>query len=276
MTEPDHTDARQAPSAETAVELEGITKTFPGVLANDHIDLVVQRGEVHCLLGENGAGKSTLMSILAGMVRPDEGRIVLDGREVEIVSPKRAIELGIGMVYQHTSLVPTLTVLENLMLGRSEGGLRLVAGGARRRLAEVADALGVELDPDATAGTLALGRQQEVEIIKALWSGSRILILDEPTSMLTPQGVAQLAQVLGRLKGQGLAVIFITHKLHEAVSMGDRVSILSQGRLVGAIEPDELRAKTAEELQERIVALMFGARAPQAADVAELAEHVEG
>src|SRR5205085_11254912 len=132
-------------------------------------------------------------------------------------------------------------------------------------------------DPDATAGTLALGRQQEVEISKALWSGSRVLILDEPTSMLTPKGVAQLAQVLERLKGQGLAVIFITHKLHEAVSMGDRVSILSQGRLVGSIEPDELRSKTAEELQERSVVLMFGGRAPQAAaDVAELAEHVEG
>src|SRR5881275_1039050 len=169
-----------------AVELIDITKAFPGVLANDRISLRVRRGDVHCLLGENGAGKSTLMSILSGMVRPDDGRILLDGREVEIDSPKRAIELGIGMVYQHTSLVPTLTVLENLMLGRSEGGLRLVAGGARRRLAEVAD---------ATAGTLALGRQQEVEIIKALWSGSRVLILDEPTSMLTPQGVEKLAGV---------------------------------------------------------------------------------
>src|SRR2546430_14577252 len=166
---------RALPAADAAVELVDITKAYPGVLANDRISLVVRRGEVHCLLGENGAGKSTLMSILSGMVRPDDGRIVLDGDEVEIDSPKRAIELGIGMVYQHTSLVPTLTVLENLMLGRADG-LRLEVGSARRRLQELAGALGVDVDPDATAGTLALGRQQELEIIKALWSGSRILI----------------------------------------------------------------------------------------------------
>ena len=179
------------------------------------------------------------------------------------------------MVYQHTSLVPTLTVVENLMLGQADG-IRLDAARVRRRLEELGGSLGLDIPPEAPAGTLALGQQQQLEIVKALWRGSKVLILDEPTSMLTPQGVTELAQVLVRLKGQGLAVIFITHKLHEAISMADRVSILSQGRLVGAIQPDELRKKSADELQERIVSLMFRGAARQAADVAELSEHVEG
>jgi simple sugar transport system ATP-binding protein len=254
----------------TAVELVGITKSFPGVVANDHIDLRVEAAEVLCLLGENGAGKSTLMNILSGMVRPDAGRIVVHGGDVEIDSPRAAIELGIGMVYQHSTLVPTLTVLENLMLG--ENGLRLDVAGARRRLAALGRTLGVEIDPDTTAGTLALGQQQQVEIIKALWRGSRVLILDEPTSMLTPQGVVELGNVLRRLKEQRLAVIFITHKLHEAIELGDRVAVLKQGRLVGTIEHGELRARTPAELQETIVRLMFGDDSRRLADVAELQE----
>jgi ABC-type uncharacterized transport system ATPase subunit len=261
-------------SEQPAVELIEITKAFPGVLANDRISLAVERGEVHCLLGENGAGKSTLMNILSGMVRPDSGQVKLDGRAVEIDSPKHAIALGIGMVYQHTSLVPQLTVLENLMLGEAEG-IRLNARAARERLRELGGSIGLDVDPAATTGILALGQQQQLEIIKALWRGSKVLILDEPTSMLTPQGVAELEQIVVRLTSQGLAVIFITHKLHEAVSIGDRVSILSQGRLAGAIEPDELRSASHEELQERIIALMFGGQARQVADVAELTDTVE-
>jgi general nucleoside transport system ATP-binding protein len=257
-----------------AVDLVGITKAFPGVLANDRISLSVRRGEVHCLLGENGAGKSTLMNILSGMLRPDSGEIRLEGRSVEIHSPKHAIELGIGMVYQHTSLVPQLTVLENLMLGEGEG-IRLNAPAARARLADLGGSIGLDVDPSATTGTLALGQQQQLEIIKALWRGSKVLILDEPTSMLTPAGVAELEQILERLKAQGLSVIFITHKLHEAVSIGDRVSVLSQGRLVGAIEPEELHTATHEELQERIVALMFGGQLQQVADVVELTDEVD-
>jgi ABC-type uncharacterized transport system ATPase subunit len=263
-------DGREQP----AVELVGITKTFPGVLANDAISLKVRRGEVHCLLGENGAGKSTLMNILSGMLRADAGEIRLEGRRVEIHSPKHAIELGIGMVYQHTSLVPQLTVLENVMLGEGEG-IRLNAAAARARLADLGGSIGLEVDSSATTGTLALGQQQQLEIIKALWRGSKVLILDEPTSMLTPAGVAELEHILERLKAQGLSVIFITHKLYEAVSMGDRVSVLSQGRLVGAIEPEELHAATHEELQERIVGLMFGGQVKQAADVVELTDEVE-
>jgi len=244
------------------------------VLANDRISLEVRRGEVHCLLGENGAGKTTLMNILSGMLRPDGGQVKLDGRVVEIDSPKHAIGLGIGMVYQHTSLVPQLTVLENLMLGEA-GGIRLNASAARERLRELGGSIGLDVDPSATTGTLALGQQQQLEIIKALWRGSKVLILDEPTSMLTPQGVAELEQIIARLKGQGLAVIFITHKLHEADSMGDRISVLAQGRLAGAIEPDELRSATNEELQARIIALMFGSQVQQAADVVELTGEVE-
>jgi ABC-type uncharacterized transport system ATPase subunit len=261
-------------SEQPAVEMIEITKAFPGVLANDRISLTVRRGEVHCLLGENGAGKSTLMNILSGMARPDSGQITLDGRVVEVDSPKTAIALGIGMVYQHTSLVPQLTVLENLMLGEAEG-IRLNARAARERLRELGGSIGLDVDPGATTGILALGQQQQLEIIKALWRGSKVLILDEPTSMLTPQGVAELEQIVARLTGQGLAVIFITHKLHEAISMGDRVSVLSQGRLVGAIEPDQLASATHEELQDRIVALMFGSQARQVADVAELTDEVE-
>jgi len=257
-----------------AVELIEITKEYPGVLANDRISLAVRRGEVHCLLGENGAGKSTLMNILSGMVRPDSGEVRLDGRHVEIHSPKHAIGIGIGMVYQHTSLVPQLTVLENVMLGEGEG-IRLNAAAARERLRELGGSIGLDVEPGATTGLLALGQQQQLEIIKALWRGSKVLILDEPTSMLTPQGVAELERIIARLKEQGLAVIFITHKLHEAIAMGDRVSVLSQGRLVGAIEPDDLRSATHEELQERIIALMFGGQAERVVDVAELTDKAE-
>jgi general nucleoside transport system ATP-binding protein len=273
-----HTEDTTGPAAHVdapAVELTGITKAYPGVVANDRIDLAVRRGEVHCLLGENGAGKSTLMGILAGMVDPDDGAIRVDGREVRIDSPKRALELGIGMVYQHTTLVPTLSVVENLMLGAHDG-LRLDVRGARARLDELAGMLGVELDPDAETGSLALGRQQQVEIIKALWRGSEVLILDEPTSMLTPQGVAELAKVLVRLKGQGLAVVLITHKLHEATSQGDRVTILKAGRVVGALAPADLGGRSADEIQSLIVGMMFGEQVSVAPEVVELQEHVEG
>jgi ABC-type uncharacterized transport system ATPase subunit len=264
-----------APTAGTpAVELAAITKTFPGVVANDRIDLTVRRGEVLCLLGENGAGKSTLMSILSGMLRPDSGRVLVDGREMEIDSPRAAIELGIGMVYQHSTLVPTLSVLENLMLG-AEGGLRLDVAGARRRLAELSGTLGVQIDPGAQAGSLALGQQQHVEIVKALWRGSRVLILDEPTSMLAPQGVVELGNVIGRLKQSGLAVVFITHKLHEALDLGDRVVILRQGRLAGSLGPEVVAGRSREELQGMIVGLMFGEESRAVEGVAELADRVE-
>jgi simple sugar transport system ATP-binding protein len=255
------------------VELIGITKRFPGVLANDRIDLALLGGEVHCLLGENGAGKSTLIGILSGLLRPDAGTIKVDSIETSIPSPRAALDIGIGTVPQHSALIPALTVLENLMLGDNRR-LRLDASGTRRRLAELADLLGVEVDPDTKAIDLALGHQQQVEIIKALWRGSRVLILDEPTSMLTPQGVAELGKALARLKERGHAIIFITHKLHEALSLGDRISILRQGRLVGTIEPQSLRSKSADDLRAEIVRTMFGEEARSVADAPELQEEV--
>ncbi len=261
-------DQLDRPSA--AVELVDVTKQFPGVLANDAISLTMYRGEVHCLLGENGAGKSTLMGILSGMLQPDSGRIRIDGSDAHIDSPRRALELGIGTVYQHTTLIPALTVIENLMLG-SSGGVRLDVEGSRTRLKELADRLGITVDPNAVAGSLALGRQQQVEIIKALWRGSRVLILDEPTSMLTPTGVAELQQVLEELKGQGLAIAFITHKLHEALAIGDRVSVLRRGRLVGGIDHDEFRASSPDEVRDRIIQMMFGDEATAAPAMVELA-----
>jgi simple sugar transport system ATP-binding protein len=243
------------------------------VLANDRIDLTLHRGEVHCLLGENGAGKSTLIGILSGLNRPDAGTIRVEGVETAISSPRTALELGIGTVPQHSALIPALTVLENLMLGDTRR-LRLDEEGARKRLDELARLLGVQVDPDVRAVDLALGHQQQVEIIKALWRGSRVLILDEPTSMLTPQGVAELTKVLARLKEQGHAVIFITHKLHEALSLGDYISILRQGRLAGTIDGRALHEKDPDELRAEIVRIMFGDEARAVADVAELRDEL--
>jgi ABC-type uncharacterized transport system ATPase subunit len=263
------TDADSPP----IVELLGITKAFPGVLANDRIDLTLRAGAVHCLLGENGAGKSTLIGILCGLTRPDAGTIRIDGVEIVISSPRRALERGIGTVHQHSTLIPALTVLENLMLGDNRR-LRLDDAGARARLDEFARQLGIDVDPDARATDLALGHQQQVEIIKALWRGSRVLILDEPTSMLTPQGVAELAKVLTRLKAQGQAIIFITHKLHEALTLADEVSILRQGRVVGRIDREAMQTKPHEDLRADIVRMMFGEDPSRVADVAELREEV--
>ncbi len=258
----------------SAVELLGITKTFPGVVANDDVSLALRRGEVHCLLGENGAGKSTLMAILAGMQQPDAGCIRVAGDEVRISSPRVALKLGIGTVYQHSTLIGALSVIENLMLGDSRA-LRLDVARARKRLEEFGSMLGVEIDPDARAGDLALGRQQQVEIIKALWRGSRVLILDEPTSMLTPQAVAELQNVLQRLKPTGLAIVFITHKLHEAVALGDRISVLRQGRVTGTIDHERVRSSSPEELEAEIVRLMFG-ESEAVAELPELQLEAEG
>lgn len=252
-----------------AVELLGITKIFPGVIANKDIDLALYKGEVHCLLGENGAGKSTLMNILSGMYQPDEGTIKVGGTTVVIDTPKTAIALGIGMVYQHSTMIPVFTVLENLMLGATEK-VRLDRKGAEAALKDLAGKLGVEVEPSAITGKLALGQQQQVEIIKALWSGSSVLILDEPTSMLTPQGIADLEKVLMQLKQHGLAIVFITHKLHEAIEIGDRVSVLKQGRVVGRLEPEDLHSKSPDELQSTIVGMMFGEEARSLSEVAEV------
>jgi simple sugar transport system ATP-binding protein len=255
------------------VEARGITKAFPGVLANDDVTVAFHAGEVHCILGENGAGKSTLVNILSGMYRPDAGVVLVDGVEVDIGSPRAALDHGIGTVYQHSTLIPVFTVLENLMVGRGRG-LRLDTKAARGTLERAAADVGVRIDPEALAGRLSLGQQQLVEIVKALGSGSRVLILDEPTSMLTPLGIAELEKLLLRLKAQGLAVVFITHKLREALAVGDRVSVLRRGRVVGGLGPDVVHGTPRSELQDEIVGLMFGLDAPTLADVAEVRAEV--
>jgi simple sugar transport system ATP-binding protein len=264
-----------AAASPAAVELVDICKQFPGVVANDHVSLAVRHGEVHCLLGENGAGKSTLISILSGMQRPDSGSVLIDGRPVRIRSPRDALRMGIGTVYQHSTLIPALSVLENLMLGQQRG-IRLDRRRALRRMNEIAAMLGVEVDPDARTGDLALGRQQQVEIISALWKGSKVLILDEPTSMLTPQGVEELQKVLRQLKQQGTAIIFITHKLHEALAVSDEITVLRRGRAVGRLVACELSSRTPAEIQGEIVTLMFGDSDPAVVAAAELQTGMAG
>ncbi len=267
---PPDTDVAQT----IAIELCGITKVFPGVRANDCVNLLVRQGEVHCLLGENGAGKSTLMNVLAGIYLPEEGNIRVCGREVCISCPRDSIDLGIGMVHQHSSLISTFTVLENLMLGQGEG-VRLSVKKAQEGLARLSATLGVDVEPDIVVEQLSLGQQQQVEIIKALWQGSKVLILDEPTSMLTPKGIEDLERVLVRLKQEGLAVIFITHKLPEAFRIGDCVSVLRQGRLEGTIDREAMSAASQEQMQRMVVELMFPGEAESLANVAELRDLAE-
>ena len=221
------------------LELRGITKTFPGVIANDHIDLTLKQGEILALLGENGAGKTTLMNILYGLYRPDEGEIVVHGQETAILSPTDAIRQGIGMVHQHFMLVPPLTVTENVILGDElTRGAFLDRTRAARRVREIAATYGLAVDPDALVSTLPVGVQQRVEIIKVLYRNADILIMDEPTAVLTPQEVQDLFAIIRTLVEQGKSIIFITHKLKEVLALADRIVVLRQGRVVGETTPE--------------------------------------
>jgi simple sugar transport system ATP-binding protein len=248
--------ARAPRCASVVVELRGISKSFPGIRAVDRVDLDLRAGEVHCLLGENGAGKTTLMNVLAGVLHPDEGVVCVNGRPAAIDRPRDALRLGIAMVRQHSGLVPTFTVLENLLLGRGQG-LRLRADEVRADLAELSTLLGVTVDPQAKAGRLSLGEQQQVQILRALAQRPRVLILDEPTSMLTPQGFDDLLRVVVRLKHRGLAVVFITHKLREAFAAGDRISVLRRGRLQSTLDEAALESTPQDELSRIVLDLMF-------------------
>jgi len=227
--------ASDAPSA--AVELRGIVKRFPGVVANDGVDLSVRRGEIHCLLGENGAGKTTLMRVLYGLYQPDGGEIWLGGRPVRIGSPRAALAHRIGMVHQHFRLVPTLSVEENVVLGLHERtGPFLRFRGVRRKLERLGEEYGLRIDSGAKVWQLSVGQQQRVEILKALYREADVLIMDEPTSVLTPQEVDGLFATLRTLVDDGLTIVFITHKLDEVMRVSDRVTVLRRGRAVSTVE----------------------------------------
>jgi simple sugar transport system ATP-binding protein len=219
------------------LELRGITKRFPGVLANDSVDFDLLDGEVHALLGENGAGKSTLMNILYGLYTPDEGQILLHGNPIELGSTKAAIEHGIGMVHQHFMLIPVMSVAENIVLGiePKHDAVLLDYDSARRRVRELSDRYGLTVDPDARIDRISVGQQQRVEILKALYRGADILILDEPTAVLTPQEAQELFEVLRSLKSQGKSIIFISHKLNEVLEIADRITTLRRGVVVDTI-----------------------------------------
>jgi ABC-type uncharacterized transport system ATPase subunit len=222
------------------LELKGITKRFPGVLANDGIDLSVAPGEIHALLGENGAGKSTLMNVLYGLYRPDEGEVLVDGKAVQFSGPGDAIAAGIGMVHQHFMLIPVFSVTDNIMLGvESTTGplLALDRGKARRRIVELSEEHGLRVDPDAVIEDLPVGVRQRVEILKTLYRHSSLLVLDEPSAVLTPQEIDDLFEVMRSLARAGTSIIFITHKLNEVLVIADRITVLRRGKVVGTTTP---------------------------------------
>ena len=238
------------------MEMRGITKRFPGVLANDHVNFDVRSGEVHALLGENGAGKSTLMKILYGLYQPNQGEIWLDGQKATIASPSDAIRLGIGMIHQHFMLVPSLTVAENVALGLpSTRGFLTDLDVVSARIHELAKVYGLQVDPNSYVWQLSVGQQQRIEIIKALYRGAALLILDEPTAVLTPLEVDDLFVTLNQMAKDGHAMIFISHKLHEVLSISDRITVLRDGRVVGTTSTGAI---TKGELANLMVGRAFG------------------
>jgi len=244
-------------SSAIAVELTGITKRFPGVLANDDINIEVRSADVHAIVGENGAGKSTLMKVLYGMQRPDAGTIRVEGQEVHFRSPKDAIAVGIGMVHQHFMLADNLTVLENIVLGSEPArGAFLDYGRGRSEIRDLSQRYGMPLDPDRLVEDLPVGERQRVEIIKVLYRGARILILDEPTAVLVPQEVEELFKNLRELTREGVTVIFISHKLDEVLAIADRITVMRGGRTVSTVLPTKV---TAGQLAE----LMVGSELPR-------------
>ncbi|MCL4458939.1 MAG: ABC transporter ATP-binding protein [Chloroflexi bacterium] len=237
----------------TIVRMTGITEAFPGVLANDHIDFTVEAGEVHALLGENGAGKTTLMNILYGLYQPDEGEIYINGQRVVLHSPKDAINLGMGMVHQHFMLIPPFSVAENIVLALKSSREPFLDDSSlvAKRISDLATKYCLSVDPEARIWQLSVGQQQRVEILKSLYRGARLLILDEPTAVLTPQEVKELLQVLRSLVAQGNSVIFITHKLDEVMQVSDRVTVLRDGKVVGTL-------KTADASKRGLARMMVG------------------
>ncbi len=234
-----------------AVEMRGIVKRFPGMVANDHVDLLVEKGEIHSLLGENGAGKTTLMKVLFGLYRPEEGSVHINGQPAGITSPKMAYKLGIGMVHQHFMLVNNLTVLENIILGQEPGNITVDLQESRRVVQQLSDQYGFDLPLDAKISELSVGMKQRVEIVKTLYRGAQIIILDEPTAVLTPLEVTQLLDILRDIKKQGKTVIFITHKLNETMAISDHVTVLRGGKCIAVLQ-------TKDTSPEELAGLMVG------------------
>jgi ABC-type uncharacterized transport system ATPase subunit len=238
-----------ASTAPSAIELRGITKRFPGVIANDNVDLTVTHGSVHAIVGENGSGKSTLMKILYGEQPPDEGTITVDGTLRSFKSPRDAIAAGIGMVHQHFMLAGNLTVIENIILGDEPGKWwRLDADGARRRIVDLGRRYGLLVDPDATIDELGVGERQRVEILKVLYRGAKILILDEPTAVLVPHEVDELFASLRGLTAEGVTALFISHKLDEVLAIADAITVIRAGRTVAHVLPADVDARGLAEL----------------------------
>ncbi|MFN8661347.1 MAG: ABC transporter ATP-binding protein [Thermomicrobiales bacterium] len=245
------TDLQSANLQPNAIEMRGIVKRFPGVIANNGIELAVARGEIHGLLGENGAGKSTLMNILFGLYQPDEGEILVNGQRVQFHNARDAVLAGLAMVHQHFMLIPRFSVTENVILGSEGASVVLDRREAGRRVAEIGAQYGLNVDPDAIVGTLPVGMQQRVEILRALYQGGSTLILDEPTALLTPQEVEELYAVLNRLRAGGSTIIFITHKLREIAAVTDRVTVIHRGKTVGT-------RQTAQTTSAELAELMVG------------------
>ena len=226
------------PDSQTVLEMRHITKRFPGIVANDDVSIDLREGEVHALLGENGAGKSTLMNVLYGLYRPDEGEILIKGTDVELGSPRAAIDRGVGMVHQHFMLIPVMTVAENIVLAvePTHRKVMLDERAAERGVREISERFGLVVDPHAKIEDITVGQQQRVEILKALYRGADILVLDEPTAVLTPQEAQELFAIIRSLTAQGKSVIFITHKLNEVLEIADRITVLRRGKMVETLE----------------------------------------
>jgi ABC-type uncharacterized transport system ATPase subunit len=256
------------PDQEPAIRFESVTKQFPGVVANDRVDFAVETGTVHALLGENGAGKTTLMKILYGLYKQDEGTVYVRGNPSGIEAPRDAIDAGIGMIHQHFMLIDPFTVTENITLGfapTKAGGVHLDRETAREDVERISNQYGLDVDPDATVEDISVGEQQRVEILKSLYRGADILVLDEPTAVLTPQEIEELFAVIDELRERGKTIIFITHKLGEAKRMADRITVLRDGENIGTVDAEDVSEADLAEMMVGREVLMESEKRPQEA-----------